>query len=596
MPKCVRLRRLLLCTVGAGLAVSLAACSPGNGVTPGERPNRPTTVAPPDFDPQTDPAALAIPLDSLPGYQPGTAGPDGWTSIPMTGSRGDVSWRIWNNDNELVSDYDPSQVVAFGAPQAYTDVPGVLTFRGNNFRSAPAWGTADVAQRKLEIAWTQEIGEVRGEGSYWPGAGWTGQPLLVNWPDETRQAMGFDAEFADKDLVEVIYPVFEGKIYRLDLETGKQTKAPIEAGCGFKGTGSIDPRGYPLLYAGQGLHDMDDDETTDDCPFRYRIFDLIKNEEVSGWAGTDPAAPREEPAGWGAFDSSALINAASDTLIEPGENGLVYKAKLNASFDPEAKKVSVDPVLTKLEYKTPVTDEHGIESSAVAYRNLMFASDNDGNLVSWDATTMRILWARDVGDDSDASMVLEETPEGVFLYHGNTLDKRGRGEGGERATNLRKINALTGEVVWQYDVPTLASYPNNGGVLSTPVLGEGETGDLVIFNVAKTTEPALCVFNRCLGDFGGDMIALDRATGKVAWTRHLDRYSWSSPVVFTGTDGHSYGIIADSGGTMHLFDPNTGADYTTLSLGRNVEASPAIYNNMIVVASYDKKIYGIKIS
>ena len=145
-------------------------------------------------------------------------------------------------------------------------------------------------------------------------------------------------------------------------------------------------------------------------------------------------------------------------------------------------------------------------------------------------------------------------------------------------------------------MPTLASYPNNGGVLSTPVLGEGETGDLVIFNVAKTTEPALCVFNRCLGDFGGDMIALDRATGKVAWTRHLDRYSWSSPVVFTGTDGHSYGIIADSGGTMHLFDPNTGADYTTLSLGRNVEASPAIYNNMIVVASYDKKIYGIKIS
>lgn len=593
MPSSVRLRRLLVGTIGVGLAVSLAACTPGSGVTPGERPNRPTTITPPSFDPETDPDALAIPLDTLPSYHAGTPGSDGWTSIPMTGADGEVSWRIRDDDNQVVNDYTPDATVAFGAAQTYTEVPGVLTFRGNNHRTAPAWGTADVTAKKLEIAWTQEIGEVRGEGSYWPGAGWTGQPLLVNWPEETRRAMGFDAEFADKDLVEVIYPVFEGKIYRLDLETGKQTKAPIEAGCGFKGTGSIDPRGYPLLYAGQGLHDMDDNEDTDDCPFRYRIFDLIKNEEVSGWAGTDDGAPRKD---WGAFDSSALVNAASDTLIEPAENGLIYKAKLNASFDPAAKTVSVDPVLTRLEYKTPTTDTHGIESSAVAYRNLMFASDNDGNLICWDATTMRVIWAIDVGDDSDASMVLEETPEGVFLYHGNTLDKRGQGDGAERNTNIRKINALTGEVEWQHDVPTVASYPNNGGVFSTPVLGQGEVADLVIFNVAKTTEPSLCLFGRCLGDFGGDMIALDRQTGIVAWTRHLDRYTWSSPVVFTGTDGHSYGIIADSGGTMHLFDPNTGEDFSTVSLGRNVEASPAIYNNMIVVASYDKKIFGIKIS
>lgn len=593
MPNPARARRFLVGMIGVGMAATLAACS-ASPVTPGERPNRPTTVVEPSYDPETDPDSLAIPLDSLPSYQAGTPGADGWTSVPMTDADGDVSWRNWDNDNQVVSDYTPDATVAFGAPQTYTDVPGVLTFRGDHHRSAPAYGSADVQQRKLEIAWTQEIGEVRGEDSYWPGAGWTGQPLLVNWPEATRQAMGFDAEFADKDLVEVIYPVFEGRIYRLDLATGKQTKVPIEAGCGFKGTGSIDPRGYPLLYAGQGLHDMDDNPDTADCPFRYRIFDLIKNEEVSGWTGDDdPARPRKD---WGAFDSSALVNAASDTLIEPGENGLVYKAKLNASFDPAARTVSVDPVLTKLEYKTPNSDTFGIESSAVAYRNLMFASDNDGNLICWDATTMRIIWARDVGDDSDASMVLEETDDGVFLYHGNTLDKRGQGEGAELDTNIRKINALTGEVVWQYDVPTVASYPNNGGVFSTPVLGQGEIADLVIFNIAKTTEPALCVFARCLGDFGGDMIALDRQTGTVAWTRHLDRYTWSSPVVFQGTDGHSYGIIADSGGTMHLFDPNTGEDYSTISLGRNVEASPAIYNDMIVVASYDKKIFGIKIT
>lgn len=586
------IRRLLVGGLGVGLAVSLAACS-GGGVTMGERPNKPTSVTAPSFDPQTDPDALAIPLDSLPSYSAGTPGADGWRSIPMTEAEGDVSWRIWNHDNQVVSDYTPDQTVAFGAAQTYTEVPGVLTFRGNHHRTAPAYGTADVTQKKLDIVWTQEIGEARGDKSYWPGAGWTGQPLLVNWPEQTRKAMDFAPEFADKDLVEVIYPVFEGKVWRLDLDTGEQTKPPIQVGCGFKGTGSIDPRGYPLLYAGQGLNDMDDDLATDDCPFRYRIFDLIQNKEVSGWTGQDdPARPRES---WGAFDSSALVNAASDTLIEPSENGLVYKAKLNAKFDPMAKTVSVDPVLTKLEYKTPASNEFGIESSAVAYRNLMFASDNDGNLICWDATTMRIVWARDVGDDSDASMVLEETPDGVFLYHGNTLDKRGK-NGGPMETNLRKINALTGDIVWEKEVPTVASYPNNGGLMATPVLGQGEISDLVIFNVSKTTDPLLCILGRCLGDFGGQLIAIDKLTGKPVWTRDLDRYSWSSPVVFQGTDGHSYGVFADAGGILHLFDPNTGGDYSTVSLGKNIEASPAIYNDMIVVASYDKKIFGIKIS
>jgi hypothetical protein len=47
---------------------------------------------------------------------------------------------------------------------------------------------------------------------------------------------------------------------------------------------------------------------------------------------------------------------------------------------------------------------------------------------------------------------------------------------------------------------------------------------------------------------------------------------------------------------MHLFDPNTGADLSTLSLGKNTEASPAVYGNMIVVASYARRIWGIRIS
>ena len=51
-----------------------------------------------------------------------------------------------------------------------------------------------------------------------------------------------------------------------------------------------------------------------------------------------------------------------------------------------------------------------------------------------------------------------------------------------------------------------------------------------------------------------------------------------------------------SGGTFHLFDPNTGRDLDTVHLGGNVEASAAVYGNMIVIGSYGQKIFGIKIS
>ena len=92
------------------------------------------------------------------------------------------------------------------------------------------------------------------------------------------------------------------------------------------------------------------------------------------------------------------------------------------------------------------------------------------------------------------------------------------------------------------------------------------------------------------------MIALDRTTGKLVWKRHLKRYSWSSPVQINSTDGTAYAVVTDSGGTMHLFDPSTGIDLDTLSLGKNTEASPAVYGNMLVVASYAKRIWGIKLT
>ena len=570
--------RAVSAVLGASLLTGLAACAGADPIATGSRPNSPTAVTTPSRNPETDPATLSIDLTTLPGWTaPADAG-DGLFGWPLLDRSGTVTWRVLDGDNRVLDPYRPARPVAFGDSSTYSDVPGVLTFRGNNYRDAPVYGTTDVREKKLEVVWTHDTGDVYAEGSHWAGAGWTGQPLLVNWPEATKQAMGLEAaQVADPGFVEVIYPVVDGNVYRLDLATGRRTKPPIATGFAFKGTGSVDPRGYPLLYAGMGL-DRNGEVAGE---WRYRIFDLIQNKEVSGWNGTDAGAPRD----WGAFDSSALVNAATDTLVEPGENGLVYKVQLNARFDAAARTVSVDPEFSKLAYDTPHSSTHGIEGSAAAYRNLMFAGDNDGNIVCWDATTLAVVWALPTGDDTDATVVLEDTADGPFLYVGNEVDLRGKAGATTAPATIRKLDALTGAQIWQYEVDAVYNKAVNGGLMATPALGTGEVSDLVFFNIAKTGS-----------DRQGSLVALDKTTGRVVWNRTLKHFGWSSPVLLTGTDGHSYAVVGDSAGVLHLFDPNTGADLSTLQLSRNIEASPAVYGNMLVVGTYAKKLYGVRIS
>ena len=130
---------------------------------------------------------LSLDLEDLPGYTAGAKQSDG--SWLKTVADGKVRWWIYEN-GKLQSNYRPDETIAFGKPETFTKIEGVLTFRGNNYRNAPAWGTADISENKLEIVWTKDIGAISGTGSYWPGAGWTGQPLLVHWPEATRQVMG----------------------------------------------------------------------------------------------------------------------------------------------------------------------------------------------------------------------------------------------------------------------------------------------------------------------------------------------------------------------------------------------------------------------
>ena len=229
-------------------------------------------------------------------------------------------------------------------------------------------------------------------GSYWPGSGWTGQPLLVKWPENVRKIMNINDEFKHRDFVEVIYPILDGNIYFLDLETGKATRPKINLGFSIKGTGAIDPRGYPLLYTGMGINSNDTAGTK--TSFKYRIYNLINQTELFTFPGNDPVAYRN----WGALDSSGVINWQTDTLVQAGENGLIYKSNLTPGLTKKRNNFHVArycqiPLQIVLQSFQRCAGHRRISGF---YRNLMFFVDNGGTLQCLDIHKMEPVWIYNV--------------------------------------------------------------------------------------------------------------------------------------------------------------------------------------------------------
>lgn len=543
-----------------------------------EEDNEPEPVADPMPKEMTDPEKLKTSWTEKSDFGGEKAYPD--FALKNTFSNG-LSMNSWIfRLNTPLKEYTVKKKnkINFGASSEYSELEGVTTFRGNNYRDNASFGTRTVSEKKLDIVWEKTgLGAISAHNSYWPGTGWTGQPLLVHWPEDVRKLMNINAEMKSKDLVEVIYPTLDGNIYFLDLETGKPTRNKIQIGYPIKGTAMVDPRGYPVLYTGMGINENNGKFTE----YKYRIINLLNQKELYSIFGRDQVAFR----GWGANDASALLDGKTDTLLDVAENGLVYKVKLNTKFDKASGSLTMAPQLTKYRYRSPFNDEQGIENSPAVYKNFMYFCDNGGTLQCLDLNTMKPVWIYDTKDDTDATIVIEETDEGVFLYTANQVDKRGEnGKATVADCNIRKLNALTGELVWQKDYQCVYNYYINGGALGTPVLGKDDISNMVIFNICFTGSNS-----------DGTMVALDKKTGEEIWKKKLASYSWCSPLDFKSADGKTWMVYTDFAGNMHLVDPMNGKTMDTISLGQNVESSPAIYNDTIVVGSYARKIFGIKV-
>jgi hypothetical protein len=60
-------------------------------------------------------------------------------------------------------------------------------------------------------------------------------------------------------------------------------------------------------------------------------------------------------------------------------------------------------------------------------------------------------------------------------------------------------------------------------------------------------------------------------------------------------DGSGYLILADAKGDVRLLDAADGSELSRVNLGWNLEASPAVFGNRVVIAERGNRIFGLEL-
>lgn len=498
----------------------------------------------------------------------------------------------YEKDGETVTEKESYEflredTVSFEGDLITGTVEGLFTFRGNYHRDTTSYGTAQITKEQFaEKYWTFETGKLlkSGGSSYWSGNGWTGQPLIISWPKETKWLMNiYPEKKAKENFVEVIYSGMDGYIHFLDLEDGTESREPIHVGMVFKGTASLHPAGIPLLVLGSG--DAQTGLYGENVSPRAYIYSLIDGSKLYEFGANDAMAPRV----FHAFDSSPVMDAATDTLFYPGENGVLYTVKLNTKYDAAAGTLSISPEhVADFTYSTSRATETaftwGMENSAAVNGEYLYVGDNGGVFYCLDVNTMSMVWAQDVYGDVNSSPIFSEEEDGNFVYVATTLTEAMLDEHSMGEVSVYKLNAANGSIVWKKTFACHNVDGVEGGILASGVLGKGAIKGQIIYSVSRT--PKLS---------SGYLVSIDIKNGETVWMKELSNYAWSSTAVVYSQIGAAYLVQCCSNGDVLLINVGNGELLDTISLHTTLEATPAVFGNTVVVGTRDERIVGITI-
>jgi outer membrane protein assembly factor BamB len=431
------------------------------------------------------------------------------------------------------------------APSGFA-TPGLLTFRGSATRSY--YGEGPVPEDPEELwSYPGESGgmcaesTVGGEARVWCGTGWTGQPSVFERDGRTW----------------VVFGAYDRNIHFVDYETGEDILPPFPTGDIIKGSVTVDPDGYPLVYSGSRDN-------------KLRVIAIDGPEARELWSLDATAV---SPTMWNDdWDGSPLI--LDDYLYEGGENSQFHIVKLNRSQGGDGQ-VAVDPQLV---FNAPGWDDEllasldsrpqdvSIENSVAYHDGVVYFANSGGLVQGWDVSGLpdgtqptRVFryW---MGDDTDASVVIDGDG---FLYVAAEADRRS--PRGQEVGQLVKLDPSLP------DDPVVWALHDDTGFWATPALYE----DVVI-----------------VPSDGGTLYAVDRESGDERWTLDLPGPTWQSPVVVDDVL-----VQGDCDGVLHGYDVSDTQveppELWSVELDGCIESTPALWHGRLFFGTRAGRFYAV---
>jgi len=430
-----------------------------------------------------------------------------------------------------------------GTPWGTT--PGLTMFRGNPSRT---WYGTGPLPTEPKVRWQFPdqpmcgFSAVGGNAKQWCGTGWTGQPVVWERPD---------------GVTEVIFGAYDKAVHFLDAATGEPTRPEFRVGDIIKGSVTLDPDGYPLLYFGARDN-------------KLRIVALDREIPMELWSLDARAVDGLWNDDWDG--NPAIID---DILYEGGENGWFFAVALNRTTGGDGLVTVAPEILVQMpgynkELLAVAGSNVSIESSVAVFDHTVYFANSGGRVVGLDISEVRsgqapVVFDYWVGDDVDATVVADAEGQLYVSVELERFNQRGKELG-----QLIKLDPTQPDEPYVWGVPVPAAH-GVGGIWATPALGSG-----VLY---VTTDP-------------GELVAVDTDDGEVVWRESVGWHAWSSPVL---ADDRMAVVTCE--GQLRLYDISTPASprpISSLQVSPScIESTPALWGGRLYFGSRDGFFYSV---
>jgi hypothetical protein len=253
--------------------------------------------------------------------------------------------------------------------------------------------------------------------------------------------------------------------------------------------------------------------------------------------------------------TSPIFDRTSDNMIVTGTDGALYTIKLNSEFDYHAMSVTAEPD-TAIRFVPENGPSATAPGNVAMVSSSAFYTDKHGIMNIVDANTMVGIFSFPLDSRAHIALDFEFEDENTWAIYAAD------------SSCVYRIDGATIHTYWK------TPYANVIGFIPAPIVGQQSIGDRVIFTL------------------GNAVTAFDKKAGAIVWQTPLDNPCQSSPVAVYNEGGEAFILQADESGVLYMLAGQSGAVLQSLPLAGDVEASPAVYNDVLVIGT-SKYLYGI---